>query len=264
MTQALAKLLEITVEQLNPDPFQPRKTFLDDEIDRLAASMLARGVIQPLRVRFDASRDCYHIITGESRWRAAKRAGMKTLPCLVVTGELSETDILSDQIIENAVRNALKPLELARSLSKLKALKQCTAQQLAAELGISGASFSRAESLLSLPEDIQAMVDSGALTESAAYEISRIDDAGAQFELAHAAVGRRMNRDQVADAVRARLGGRQKRPKSSRLACKHEGISISVSAGQPLTLDSLLRAIDHLRKEAKKLIEAGEASKQPV
>ena len=74
--------------------------------------------------------------------------------------------MLADQIVENHCRHDLRPLDLARAMAKLKKLKGCTSQDLAAELGISGASVTRAEALLTLPEDVQAMVDDGRLAES--------------------------------------------------------------------------------------------------
>ena len=75
-------LLEIGVDQLMPDPSQPRKSFLKEEIERLAVSVAARGILQPLRVKRDAERQCYQIIIGECRWRAARLAGLKTVPCI--------------------------------------------------------------------------------------------------------------------------------------------------------------------------------------
>jgi ParB family chromosome partitioning protein len=252
------QLLELTIDQLMPDPNQPRKTFLQDEIERLAASMIARGVLTPLRVMQDAERQLYLIATGESRFRAAKLAGLKHLPCIVIDGKPDEADLLADRIIENHCRRDLRPLELARALAKLKALKKCTSQALAAELGISGAAITRAESLLSLPEAIQDLVDSGQVPESAAYEISRLPDEPAQHELAQSVAAGRMKRDAVAEAVRNRIGRKQTVPKASRLACKLDGgISITVSAGQPLTWDELLSALDHIRKQARKLCDGG-------
>ncbi len=146
--------------------------FLPEALDRLVASIKSRGILQPLRVRRDAERGAWRIVAGESRWRAAKQAGLATVPCVAVEGELSETDILADQIVENHCRQDLRPLDLARAMAKLKKLKACTSQALAVELGLSGASITRAEALLTLPGDVQAMVDDGRLTESAAYEIS--------------------------------------------------------------------------------------------
>jgi ParB family chromosome partitioning protein len=205
-------------------------------------------------VQFDKERKCWRIIIGESRWRAAKLAGLTTVPCLPVVGELSETEILSDQIIENTVRHSLLPLELARAMAKLKALKRCNSQTLAAELGISGASITRSESLLTLPEDVQALVDDGRLVESAAYEISRLPDPESQREMGHMVAACRMNRDQVIEAVRQKVGKKHVQPKAGRVAGKLDGVSFSFSfsAGE-LTAEALLAALDKIRSKLKEL-----------
>lgn len=255
----LQQVLMLPAEEVFPDPSQPRQAFDKDGLERMAASVAARGIIQPIRVRWDEQRGCWVIITGECRWRAARQAGLELVPCISVEGEPEEVDLLADQIIENTVRNSLRPLELARALGKLKALKKCTSQHLAAELGISGAAISRAESLLSLPEDVQAMVDDGRVPESAAYEISRMPDAQAQIELSRTVAAGRMNRDQVADAVRSRVGKRAVTPRAGRLTCKLDaGVSVTVSAGRPLTRTDLQAAIDRIRQESKKLPEYGD------
>lgn len=252
------KLLMIAVDEVCPDPSQPRQMFDKDDLERMKASILARGILQPIRVRWDAQRASWVIISGECRWRAAKLAGLASVPCLPVEGELSETDLLADQIIENTVRNSLKPLELARSLAKLKALKGCTSQTLAKELGISGGAITKAEALLSLPEEIQAMVDDGRVPESTAYEISRMPDEPGQRELAYSVAAGKIGRDQVAESVRQKIGKKKSRPKAGRLSCKLDGgISMTVSSGEPLTWDGLLAALDLLRKQVKKLHEDG-------
>jgi ParB family chromosome partitioning protein len=208
-------------------------------------------------VLWDDERQSWLIATGESRWRAARLAGLTEVPCIAVQGQPDEADLLADRITENNVRDDLKPLELARALAKLKALKKCTSQTLAAELGLSGAAITRAEALLSLPDDIQALVDAGTVAESTAYELSRLPDEAAMRELAQAAATGRMSRDQTAEAVRSRIGKRNVTPKASRLACKLDGVSITVWAAQPLTWDTLLEAIDRVRREAKKLYDNG-------
>ena len=201
---------------------------------------------------WDKERKCWRIVTGESRWRAAKLAGLATVPCVPVEGELSETDMLADQIVENHCRNDLRPLDLARAMAKLKKLKACTSQDLAAELGISGASVTRAEALLTLPEDVQAMVDDGRLAESAAYEISRLKDEDAMRELASQIVASRLNRDQVIEAVRLKVGKKNVQPKAGRVAGKLDGVSFSFSfASGELTPETLLAAIEKIRSQAQ-------------
>jgi ParB family chromosome partitioning protein len=261
------EVISVAIDELMPDPTQPRKTFEAEALERLAESIRTRGILTPLRVLWDAERQKYRIVVGECRWRAARLAKLTHVPCLPVEGDVSETDILSDQIIENSARNSLKPLELARALAKLKKLKGCTAQQLAKELGISGAEITRTESLLSLPHDIQDLVDSGAVPESTAYVISRLPDGQTQRELADAVAGKRMNRDDVEEAVRSAVGSKNVKPKDSRISKKLEGsvtVSVSVSTGRTLTEDDVNAAIAFLRKEAKKLekkpMDAGSSS----
>ena len=254
----MLELISVGIDQLMPDPTQPRKTFEADALGRLAASLLARGVLQPLRVLRDAERDCWLIVTGESRWRAAKLAGIQELPCIAVDGQPDEADLLADRIVENSLRNDLRPLEFARALAKLKALKGCNSQALARELGISGAAITRAESLLTLPDDVQTLVDGGSVAESTAYELSRMPDETGMRELAHSVAAGRMNRQAVAEAVQRTIGKKNVAPKASRLSCRLDGgLSVTVTAGGPLTWDALLEGIERIRKEAKKLYENG-------
>ncbi|APW58635.1 ParB/RepB/Spo0J family partition protein [Paludisphaera borealis] len=252
------KILSVAIEELMPDPTQPRKSFLDEEIERLAASIRARGILMPLRILRDEERRCWLIATGESRWRAARLAGLKTVPCIVVDGQPDEADLLADRVIENHVRHDLSAMDLARALAKLKLLKKCTSQQLAKELGISGAAITRAEALLSLPEDVQTLVESRAVPESTAYEISRMPDADSQRELAAAVADRRLKRDAVANAVRDRIGKRAVKPKAGRVVCRlGGGLSISISANDALDWTTIIEAIDRIRREARKLSDNG-------
>ncbi len=164
VTHAL-QVLMIALAELMPDPSQPRKTFPDDEIQRLAASIAARGVLQPLRVIWDEQRQVWLILTGESRYRAAKLAGLETVPCIPVAGELSEADRLADRLTENNVRHDLEPMEEARGLAQLKALKGCNVQgpgrgirlfgrvdQQGRILAVAAAGYSGADRLRSRPD----------------------------------------------------------------------------------------------------------------
>jgi ParB family chromosome partitioning protein len=245
-------LLQIQLDELMIDPNQPRRVWVPSEIDRLAASIAARGILHPLRVIRDTERKCFRIVTGESRWRAAKLAGLETVPCLLIEGELTETDLLADQIVENSCRHDLRPLDLARAMSRLKKLKGCNSQDLAAELGISPASVTRAEALLTLPVDVQTMVDSGRLAESAAYEISRLKDDDAMRAMAQMVVASRMTRDKVIEQVRRTVGTKAVTPKAAKVTGKLEGVTFSFSGGE-LTPDTLLKAIEHLRVKLREL-----------
>jgi ParB family transcriptional regulator, chromosome partitioning protein len=252
------QVLELGIESLMPDPTQPRQTFLTDDISRLADSIKARGVLSPLRVAFDEERQSWRIVLGESRWRAAKLAGLSHVPCLPMAGQPSEVEILMDQVVENVCRNQLLPMDMARAIDKLRAWKRCTAKELAAEIGISGSTISRSEALLSLPEDLQALIDAGTISANAGYELSRLPDAASQRRMAHEIVEGRISRDGTTAAVQKVVGKKKVTPKAARLPLRLPGgINVTVSAGMPLTWDNLLIALEQVRKQAESLKKNG-------
>ena len=195
------------------------------------------------------------IVGGECRWLAAKDAGQTHVPCLPVEGELDEAELLIDQISENEIRSQLRPLELARSIVKVKALKGVNSQTVAKMFGWSGSAVTIAEALLTLPEDVQEMVDKGLLPETTGYEISRLPDRDAQRTLAFEVVGKKLTRQQTQQAVHDQVPKKNVAGKAGRLSCKLAGgLSITLSkAGQPLSKSDITAAIERLRKEMKKL-----------
>lgn len=252
-----SQVLRVPIDQIVPDLAQPRQAFDAEAIDRMAKSIQARGLLQPIRIRWDAQRGCWLLVSGETRWRGAKQAGLATIPAVPVDGELSETDLLADQLIENVVRESLRPLEFARSLDRLKRLKGCTSKELAAELGISGGSITRAEALLSLPDDIQALIEAGRVSADAGYQISRLDDEAAQRELAHDIAAGRVSRDRATAVVQEAIGKRKSAAKAGRLPLRlASGISVTI-AGSQLTWDGLLGSLDAIRKQAELLKKSG-------
>lgn len=249
---------EIDITALVPDPSQPRKTFPAEAIERLAASIKKRGVLDPLRVICDAARESYLVATGESRLRAAKVAGLTHVPCIVVDA-LDEADLLADRLTENLLRLDLTPMEEAAGIAKLKRLKGCSGKALAELYGFSTAQISRAEALLSLPDDIQARVNEGRIGESAAVELSRLPDEQTQRELANAIAEKRLTRDQVTREVQARVGKRKTRPQVFRLACLPAAdIAVTVSSDKPLAWESLLDALAQLCRRGKELQRKGD------
>ena len=203
--------LAIEVNRIMPDPDQPRKEFDADHIAELAASLKARGQLQPIRVRWGDSAGCWMIISGERRYRAAVAAGLPTLLCIESRSELSADDILEDQLVENCVREDLKPIEQARAFRTLLERRGWSHRQLAESLHIAPGSVARALALLDLPAAVQSAVEGGELPASTAYAIATLDDPAAQAEVAGRAVSEGMSRDEVVRAVRERsLSGKMK------------------------------------------------------
>jgi ParB family chromosome partitioning protein len=193
----------INLDRIIADPDQPRKEFEPESLERLAASLKARGQLQPIRVRWDEGRGLYVILMGERRWRAAEMAGLTSLTCVVHEGLLSDGEKLELQLIENAVREDLKPVEQARAFQALMERNGWDGKTLAATLQVTPATVSRALTLLDLPEAVQDKVEQGALPASTAYEIAQLPDPAERTELADLAVAEKLTKTDVREAVKA-------------------------------------------------------------
>lgn len=163
----------IELGRIVPDPNQPRKTFDEDELTHLAESLKDVGQLEPVRVRYDAAADRYVIIAGERRYRAAHRAGLPTLLAIVDDRDLSADRLTVMQLIENALRVDLAPLEAAAAYKALMDVWGCTQAQLGERLHISQSKISRTMSLLDLPADKQRAVAEGAVKPTAAMQTAK-------------------------------------------------------------------------------------------
>jgi ParB family chromosome partitioning protein len=202
------------IDRIVPDPDQPRKEFSDDAIDRLAASLLKHGQLMPIRVRWNAEIGRWVVISGERRYRAAVKAGLKTVACVFADDGLSPSEILQEQIVENLLREDLKPIEQARAYRQLMDLHGWTAKELSGELQVSQGAVSKSLSLLTLPVELQEQVDLGEIPATAAYEVARVEDRALQREIARRIVDEDLTRDDAAEAVREAAGRRPKGPGS--------------------------------------------------
>ncbi len=172
----VARLAVLPIDQVEPDPDQPRKDVGD--IEDLKASILEHGIIQPCIVSV-IEEDRYRLIAGERRYTAAKAAGLKTIPCVVRTVE--EHRKLEIQIIENIHRKELNPLEEAGAYRKLMDEFSLSQRQLATRLGKSPSAINETLRILSLPEVIlESVRTSEHLTRSVLLEIAKQENEEAQ------------------------------------------------------------------------------------
>jgi ParB family transcriptional regulator, chromosome partitioning protein len=193
----------IPLERIERDPEQPRSEFDEESLARLAESLRARGQLQPIRVRWDEGRGVYVILLGERRWRAARMAGLSELSCVIHEGNLADDEKLAIQVVENALREDLKPVEQARAYRSLMDARSWSTRELAAELHVAQTSVVRALSLLDLPETVQDRVERGELAPSVAAEVAKLPDPEIQERVARAAVDEGLKRDEVAELVKA-------------------------------------------------------------
>ena len=153
----------ILIENIRPNPAQPRQVFEPEALEELTSSIRARGVLQPILVRPDPKTPGkYQIVAGERRWRAAKRAGLAELPAVV--RDTDELELLELGIIENVQRTDLNPMEEAEAYEALRKRFGRTQESLAESVGKSRSHIANVLRLLNLPESVREMLREGQLT----------------------------------------------------------------------------------------------------
>jgi ParB family chromosome partitioning protein len=262
--KALRAAALIPIDRLVPDPDQPRKSFSDEEIDRLADSLRSRGMLQPIRARWDADLARWVIVAGERRFRAARRAGWAEVPCITVDGPLTASEIRMDQVIENALREDLRPIEQAHAFRELMDANGWSARRLAEELHVSHQTVTRAVALLELPEDVRDRVEHGELSPRAAAEIATLDRPEDQRVVADLAVSGSLTRDQVVETVRARKSGKGDGPPgTNRAEFRVDGAKVTLAGladDRPETVVAVLRKALKLAQERAREVAGDKAA----
>jgi ParB family chromosome partitioning protein len=198
-----AELIEIPISALEPNPHQPRVHFDEETLADLAASIAEIGVLQPVLVR-RVGEGQYQLIAGERRWRAAKRAGLATVPAIVrLTDDLAS---MEQALVENLHRQDLTPLEEAAAYQQLIEDFGLTHEALAARVGKSRPSISNALRLLALPAAVQSLIADGRLSAGHAKALLGTPDRAYQEHLARRAVDEGWTVRAVEEAVRQRQG----------------------------------------------------------
>ena len=173
-------IMLLDINEIKPNSKQPRKSFQEDKIEELAKSIEIHGIIQPIMVR--PSGEGYEIVAGERRWRAARKASLKQIPCIV--RELSEEQNMLVAIIENMQREDLNPMEEADALNQMITNFGLTQEEISKSVGKSRPYITNALRLLKLPAPIQEMVVQGELTSGHARAIAGVKDERRQLNIA--------------------------------------------------------------------------------
>lgn len=194
--------IRIGVNQVEPNPFQPRRRFDDDALAQLADSIRRDGLLQPLVVRPKSGQpDRFELVAGERRWRAAKLAGLDSVPVMV--RELSDEETAELALIENIQREDLNPIERAEAFQRLIDHHGLSHERVADRVCIDRSTVTNALRLLALHADVQQLVRDNLLSAGQARAIAALSDAEAQRALAVKAVKQAMSVRQVETAVRA-------------------------------------------------------------
>jgi ParB family chromosome partitioning protein len=256
-----ARLVDVGVTDVSPNPRQPRTAFDEESLEALAASIRQVGLLQPIVVRRGS--EGFELVAGERRLRAARLAGLSTVPAMVREG--TDGDTLREALIENIHRADLAPLELAAAFQELLDELGGTQEGVAATLGVSRAHVANTVRLLSLPPAVQRLLAEGRIQAGHARALLGLPDDEARSSLALRAAAEGMSVRQVEDVVRRALSpgrprapvGREASPSSAaaeealtdRLATrvrvtmgKRRG-RITVEVGSPQDLDRIVSLI---------------------
>jgi ParB family chromosome partitioning protein len=170
--------LELAVDEIRPNPDQPRRTFDAAQLEELTRSIVRHGVLQPVVVR--QARDGYELVVGERRWRACQAAGKQTIPAVVA--DIEPEDRLAIAIVENVQRNDLNPLELAHAFHALTA-GGATQEEIGESVSLARSTISNHLRLLDLSRELQTDVERGRLTMGHAKALLQLRNPERQLHL---------------------------------------------------------------------------------
>jgi len=168
-----AEIIEVDIEAISPNPFQPRKSFDQEKLNDLVNSIKNQGVIQPILVTKNGAGG-YTLVVGERRWRAAKLAGLSKIPALIK--DLSKKEIIEAALIENIQREDLNPIDIAEAYKNLIDEFKYTQEELSAIVSKSRSAVANTLRLLKLPEYAKDALRKGLISEGHGRALLAVDD----------------------------------------------------------------------------------------
>jgi ParB family chromosome partitioning protein len=194
------KLLEVNINSIEPNPYQPRTEFLAEEIENLAQSIKDKGILQPLVVT-EVSEGKYQLIAGERRLRASKLAGLKKVSVVIKKG-ITDQDKAELALIENIQRQNLNPIERAKGFAELQHKFNITQEAIAKQLDISRSAVANTLRYLQLPEKVQNALAVGDITEGHAKIIAGLDNQELQEQVLDNIINNALNVRQTAKVIK--------------------------------------------------------------
>jgi ParB family transcriptional regulator, chromosome partitioning protein len=241
------KFQDIDIHLIDRDPDQVRKQFDKADIQELAENIKSFGVL--VAVILIVSDERYQLIDGERRLRAALLAGLKKVPAVILDAKPSQRDLLKLQLTINCMRKDLNPLEKAEAYRRLMDEQKSSVTELAAELAVSKALITRYLSHLTLPEEAKSLLQSGELSSSAAYALSRlsVEDQKAALSKGVALPSR--------DELQALASESGPKPKTAKSRCvmfnMPEGV-VSIRSNDAIGVEGLISLLSELLKLSRK------------
>jgi ParB family chromosome partitioning protein len=200
-------VIELKINEIEPNAGQPRKYFDDEKLVQLSESIKQNGIIQPIIVKKNDSN--YTIIAGERRWRAAKLAGISTIPALIK--DYTEQQVMEIALIENLQREDLNPIEEADAFINLMNEFNLTQEQIAEKIGRSRSAIANTIRLLGLSNDVKKMIISGDLTSGHARTLVIIQNEEIQKTAADYIVNNKLNVRETENYIKSLLNRKDKK-----------------------------------------------------
>ena len=232
-----ARLIDVPLAKIRPNHYQPRDHFDDEGLESLAQSIRELGVLQPILLR-PGRGDEYELVAGERRWRAARRAGLLTIPAIVRTTD--DDASLIQVLVENLQRQDLDALEEAAGFEQMVKELSLTHEEVAQRVGRSRVTVSNALRLLQLSPAIQKLVKDGQLTAGHARALLSVTDRNSQESLARRVVSDQMSVRALEEAVRVRTELAQGRTGKQTSAKVSNQVGTSERPAGLLELEALL------------------------
>jgi len=206
---------EIDIDKIRANPYQPRKQFDEKALKELSDSIKENGVFQPILIRQSISG--YELVAGERRLRAAKLAGLKKIPAIIV--EFDDRQMMEISLLENIQRENLTPIEEAKAYDQLIKKLKYTQEELSKHLGKSRANIANMLRLLSLPGEVQELVNEGKLSYGQARTLLSLDDEESMIELAERTVKEGLS---VRELESITAVSKKKKPENKKKAAKRD------------------------------------------
>ncbi len=236
------KSMEVDINLIDPNPFQPRKEWKPEEIASLAASIRSQGIIQPLILRKEGKR--FQLIAGERRLRAAREAGLNRVP--VIVREANKEQMLALALVENIQRQDLGPMEKAEAFKRLSSEFNLTQEDMGNRVGMNRSSVANFLRLLDLPDSVQKMLREGQLQMGHGKALLGLNDSSAMQRAAVVALKRSMSVRQLEEKIRLLVAGPKRKPAAMKGATSPEEKELVE------TLQRLLKTRVRIRGTGKK------------
>jgi ParB family transcriptional regulator, chromosome partitioning protein len=252
-----ARLMEVPVNAVAPNPKQPRTRFDDEAIGSLAASIREVGILQPIVVR--KAGPGYELIAGERRLRAAKLAGLATIP--VVVRDTDDADTLREALIENIHREDLGPIELAEAFRQLLEELGLKQEELADRVGVSRSHVANTIRLLQLPLDVQQLLTDGKIQAGHARTLLALGDSEAQSTLALRIAAEDLSVREVEEIVRRYLDAPKQAPAAAAPSADPPPSDSALAEVEEILSEQLATRVQVLmgKKRGRVVIEFGSA-----